>query len=280
MHRRLKSTLTIMNHLSIFAMVAAGLIGVSAIGLAKADEVVTPWSEPDLQGIWTAEFDTPLQRSAKYANQEFFTAIQREELDKQRAAHYSSGDSRRERGTVNDVNGTDNNTVFLTIKHTGARTSLIADPPNGRIPPLTPEAQRAAAADEEFRLALLQSTDTCKNREPACAGGKYDPTPSLRFAESPPGYHTGNLVRINRNDGPEDNALRDRCLNSGLPEFNSFFGSFRRIVQTPGGISMFYDVAHGQGWQRNIVMNGSPTCRPISVNGTATRAAAGRAIRS
>jgi len=141
---------------------------------------------------------------------------------------------------------------------TSARTSLIVDPPNGRIPPLTPEAQRAAAADEEFRLALLQSTDTCKNREPACAGGKYDPTPSPRFAESPPGYHTGNLVRINRNDGPEDNALRDRCLTSGLPEFGSFFGSFRRIVQTPGGISMFYDVAHGQGWQRNIVMNGSP----------------------
>ena len=35
-------------------------------------------------------------------------------------------------------------------------------------------------------------------------------------------------------------------------------GSFRRIVQTPGGISMFYDVGQGQGWQRNIVMNGSP----------------------
>jgi len=226
--------------------------------MASGTALKTPWGESDLQGIWTDQFDTPLQRSAKYAKQEFFTAIQREELDKQRAAHYSSGDSRRERGTVNDVNGTDNNTVFLAIKHTGARTSLIVDPPNGRIPPLTPEAQRAAAADEEFRLALLQSTDTCKNREPACAGGKYDPTPSPRFAESPPGYHTGNLVRINRNDGPEDNALRDRCLTSGLPEFGSFFGSFRRIVQTPGGISMFYDVAHGQGWQRNIVMNGSP----------------------
>jgi hypothetical protein len=226
--------------------------------VASGTALKTPWGEPDLQGIWTDQFDTPLQRSAKYANQEFFTAIQREELDKQRAAHYSSGDSRRERGTVKDVNGTDNNTVFLSIKRTGARTSLIVDPPNGRIPPLTPEAQRAAAADQEFRLALLQSTDTCKNREPACAGGKYDPTPSPRFAESPPGYHTGGLVRINRSDGPEDYALRDRCLTSGLPEFGSFFGSFRRIVQTPGGISMFYDVAHGQGWQRNIVMNGSP----------------------
>ena len=34
--------------------------------------------------------------------------------------------------------------------------------------------------------------------------------------------------------------------------------SYRRIVQTPGGISIFYDVGQGQGWQRNILMDGSP----------------------
>jgi hypothetical protein len=51
----------------------------------------------------------------------------------------------------------------------------------------------------------------------------------------------------------------DRCLTGGLPEFGTAFGgSFRRIVQTPGGIAIFYDVGQGQGWQRNIVMNGSP----------------------
>ncbi len=42
----------------------------------------------------------------------------------------------------------------------------------------------------------------------------------------------------------------------GLP--NSFGATFLRIVQTPGGVSMFYDVLFGQGWQRNIVMDGSP----------------------
>jgi hypothetical protein len=46
---------------------------------------------------------------------------------------------------------------------------------------------------------------------------------------------------------------------AGLPEFETAFGgSFRRIVQTPGGIAMFYDYRQGAGWQRNIVMNGSP----------------------
>ena len=219
-----------------------------------APELKTPWGEPDLQGIWTDESDTPLQRSPKYANQEFFTEAQRAELDKERAALLGR-DKRVERGTELDVAGA-YNSAFMMMKHTGTRTSLIVDPPDGRIPPLTPEAQKRAAAEKEFRLALLQATDTCKNQSVACSGGKYDPTPSPRFAEAPPRYNT---ARMNRHDGPEDGALGDRCLTIGLPEFGTAYGgSFRRIVQTPGGISMFYDVGQGQGWQRNIVMNGSP----------------------
>jgi hypothetical protein len=142
------------------------------------------------------------------------------------------------------------------------RTSLIVDPPSGQMPPLTPEAEKAATADQEFRLALLQATETCKNKLAACAGGKYDPTPSPRRAELPHRYNATNFGRINRYDGPEEGSLGDRCLIGGLPEFGlpqiAFGGSFRRIVQTPGGIAMFYDVDQGQGWQRNIVMDGSP----------------------
>ncbi len=214
----------------------------------------TPWGEPNLQGIWTDESDTPLQRSPKYANQEFFTEAQRAELDKERAALLGR-DKRVERGTELDVAGA-YNSVFMMLKHTGTRTSLIVDPPNGRIPSLTPEAQQRAAAEKEFRMALLQATETCKNESVACNGGKYDPTPSPRFSELPPRYNT---ARMNRHNGPEDGSLSDRCLTGGLPEFGTAYGgSFRQIVQTPGGISMFYDVGQGQGWQRNIVMNGSP----------------------
>jgi hypothetical protein len=215
---------------------------------------VTPWGEPDLQGIWTVESDTPLQRPAKYATQEFFTAAQREELDRERSALLGR-DKRVERGTELDVAGA-YNSVFMSKKHTGARTSLIVDPPNGRIPPLTPAAEKIAGAERDFRLALLQATQTCKSKSVACGGGRYDPTPSPLRAEPPPRYNT---TRINRHDGPEDGSQSDRCLTGGLPEFGTAYGgSFRRIVQTPGGISMFYDVGQGQGWQRNIVMNGSP----------------------
>jgi len=220
---------------------------------APAAALKTPWGEPDLQGIWTDEFDTPLQRPAKYADQEFFTEAQRDELDKERSTLLTR------RATDRDLAEAYNLAVFLSTKRTGIRTSKIVDPPNGRIPPLTPEAQKASAADREFRLALLQATDTCKNKLPACAGGKYDPTPSPRRAESPPRYNAANFGRINRHDGPEDGSLADRCLTGGLPEFGTpFGGSFRRIVQTPGGISVFYDVGQGEGWQRNIVMDGRP----------------------
>ncbi len=220
---------------------------------ASAQSVKTPWGEPNLQGIWTDEGDTPLQRAPKFANQEFFTDAQRAQLDTERSALLRR-DRRVERGTELDVAGA-YNALFMTQKRTGARTSLITDPPNGRIPSMTPDAARAAAADREFRLALLQSTETCKSKSVACSGGKYDPTPSPRLAELPPRYNT---ARMNRHDGPEDGSLPDRCLTLGLPEFGAATGSFRRIVQTPGGVTMFYDVGQGQGWQRNIVMNGSP----------------------
>jgi hypothetical protein len=218
-----------------------------------APSLKTPWGEPDLQGIWTDETDTPLQRPARYENQEVFTEAQRAELDRART-DLLGRERRAPRGTERDVSGS-YNTAFMSFKRVGARTSLIVDPPNGRLPPRTPEAQKMAASERDFRLALMQSTETCKNKEPECSGGKYDPTPSPRRAQLPPRYNTG---RLNRNDGPEDSSLPERCLPVGLPEFGGPTGSFRRIVQTPGGITMYYDVGQGQGWQRNIVMNGSP----------------------
>src|SRR5262249_38722527 len=151
----------------------------------------TPWGEPDLQGIWTDETDTLLQRSAKYADQEFFTEAQRAELDRERS-EVRGRDQRGERGTERDLAGA-YNAVFVSWKRVGARTSLIVDPPQGRIPPLTPEAQKIAAAEREYRLALLQATDACKAKAPICNGGKYDPTPSSRRAERPPRFNTGGM---------------------------------------------------------------------------------------
>jgi hypothetical protein len=236
---------------AVSGVIAASVVGRAAPAASDKPALKTTWGEPDLQGLWTDENDTPLQRPAKYANQEFFTPEQRAELDAQRSA-ISGKDKRAERGTELDVTGSYND-LFISRKHTGTRTSLIVDPKDGRIPALTPEARERAAAEREYRLALLQSTVTCKTKYPTCAGGKYDAKPSPRRAEPPPRYNT---ARMNRHDGPEDGTLADRCLTIGLPQFGG--NAFRRIVQTPGGVAIFYDVGQGQGWQRNIVMNGRP----------------------
>jgi hypothetical protein len=238
------------------AALGAVISGPATPTSAQAPSLKTPWGEPDLQGIWTVETDTPFQRSPKYANQEFFTPGQREEFDRQRIA-LRGRDNRGERGSERDVSGAYNN-VFGALKRTGARTSLVVDPPDGRIPPMTPQAQKIAATDRDFRNTLMRATQTCKLKLPGCAGGAYDPTPAVAQRDAqPPRFNT---ARMNRHDRPEDGALADRCLTIGLPEFGAGNGggSFRRIVQTPGGIAIAYDVGQGQGWQRSIVMNGSP----------------------
>ncbi len=243
-------------------VIAVGLLGASQVGLSgqttdsQADASIrTPWGEPDLQGIWTTEVDTPFERPERFGDREFLTPEEQAALDEQRAGLLSRN-RRVERGTELDVAGA-YNAVFLSYKPTDRRTSLIVDPPNGRVPRLTPEALALADEDRAFRVELLRSTETCRSGSVACRGGAYNPEPSPRRSEmQPPLSNTG---RMNRQDNIEDGSLGDRCLSGGIPEFGTAYGgSFRRIVQTPGGISIFYDVGQGQGFQRNIVMNGSP----------------------
>ena len=235
----------------VIVLVVAGLLrmtGMSVDSQANGPAPKTSWGEPDLQGIWTDPYQTPLQRPAKFATKEFFTDEERAELDAQRAG-IPRRDARVERGTERDVAGA-YNAVFQSVRPTGKRTSLIVDPPDGKIPPLTPEATKRNQAEREYRLALLQATVTCKNKDAACAGGKYGP-PSPRRAEMPPFYNTG---RTNRNDGPEDRANSERCMAAVLPDF----GGFRRIVQSPGTVSILYDTGQGQGWQRVIPITQNP----------------------
>jgi hypothetical protein len=232
----------------LLKMVPGSVTSGTAGDPGNAGAVKTAWGEPDLQGIWTDEFQTPLQRPARYASKESFTEEERAELDRQRGALLRR-DTRVTIGTERDVAGA-YNAVFQSVKPTGKRTSLVVDPPDGRIPALTPEGKQRSDAEREYRLALLQATQTCKNGDAACAGGKYGP-PSPKRGEIPSFYNTG---RLNRSDGPEDRSMAERCMAAGLPDF----GGYRRIVQSPGAVSIFYDVGQGQGWQRLIPVDGSP----------------------
>ena len=253
MKRRLLESLGVAGVL--IGLVVVLQLSVSVAGQAPAGETSaatgpapkTAWGHPDLQGIWLDEFDTPLERPTRYADKELFTAEERAEQDAVRSGNV--GRNRRvERGSQQDVAGA-YNAVFTSAKPTGRRTSMVVEPANGRIPALTPQAQERNRRDREFRLALLQNTETCKTKSPACAGGQYGP-PSPRLAELAPYYNT---QRMNRHNGPEDQSLGDRCMLGATPDLNGF----RRIVQDPGSVAIGVDTGQGQGYQRVVYLDGT-----------------------
>jgi hypothetical protein len=101
----------------------------------------TAWGDPDLQGTWNFANLTPLERPSELAGKEILTAEEAAAFEqqtlKERAATLSTGD--RE--------WWDSGSKIMKAR----RTSLIVDPPDGRVPALTPEARKRAAARADAR---------------------------------------------------------------------------------------------------------------------------------
>ena len=142
----------------------------------------------------------------------------------------------------------------------GRRTSLIVDPPDGRMPPTTPEATKRRQEIREFQLALLQATDVCKNKLPGCGGGKYGPlrrgARKRRRTTWPPEPRAA--APSIAPTVPEDRTLGERCMAAVLPDFGGDAGFFPQIIQSPHSVSIFYDTGQGQGWQRVIPITDRP----------------------
>lgn len=119
----------------------------SATGSTPASKRVVPrwktaWGHPDLQGIWNNSTTTPLERPAKFAGREFMTEDEAKALD----SEAQDQNDRRSDDKTADVNAAYNQ--FWWERGTTVstrRTSLVVDPPDGKLPPLTPEGQRRAA---------------------------------------------------------------------------------------------------------------------------------------
>ena len=102
-----------------------------------------PWGDPDLQGTWFVLESVPLERPAQYAGRAFLTEDEVAALDKQKSV--DPGRNARSDNSGQDVAGA-YNAVFNSVLKTSKRTSMITDPPDGKIPPVTPEAQQRQAA--------------------------------------------------------------------------------------------------------------------------------------
>src|SRR5262245_58331262 len=123
----------------------------------QAPTARTPDGQPDLQGIWTMATFTPLERPASLAGKQFFTAEEAAALAQELTADgvdplartalaAETDEERRKRLRQSKENIHYDNAVWLSDGRpkglTTLRTSLIVDPPDGRIPPLTPESKK------------------------------------------------------------------------------------------------------------------------------------------
>ena len=129
----------------------AAFVGAAAVAIAAQAGSSRGFAERDLQGIWTNATVTPVERPAEFAGKAFLTEAEAAAYEK-RARERNDAD-RRDGNAEADL-ATGYNDLFWERGRSVVstrRTSLVVDPPDGRIPPLTPEAQTIAAARAEAR---------------------------------------------------------------------------------------------------------------------------------
>ncbi len=227
-------------------------------GSATESTPKTSWGAADIEGTWSNTTVVPFERPKEFGNREFMNdAEYKEALDQLLERNKRPGrDSREINGQ--DIRGTEKDVARAYNEHwfgdrpteVSRRTSMIIDPPDGRMPALTPEAQERISKKREYLEALLQGT----------SGGRPGPI-SPRRNEPSPDY---NLDRMNRSDGPEDRSSVERCLLNSLPVILQAgpltpdgkplgsFGGVMRIVEGPNSVDMYYDVGQGTGFNRII----------------------------
>jgi hypothetical protein len=120
----------------------------------------TPDGQPDLQGVWLNRSATPLERPKALEGRPLLTDEEVAELQRRADRLFKSGDADLPVGDnlfltalanpdhFRNPNGANRSSTFMVERTFDRRTSLVVDPPDGRIPALTSQAQqrRAAAA--------------------------------------------------------------------------------------------------------------------------------------
>ena len=219
---------------------AASLIIATAGEKSTSGKPYTPKrmadGHPDLQGVYDLATMTPMERlkgsplvltPEEAAKREAAYAKQRAQGDQSisgdRTAPPKGGDGSV--GAAGNVGGY--NTGWLdpgsafTVVDGAKRASLLIDPPDGRLPPMTPEAQKRMAMGRQ-----RPTSDATESNDPGL--------------ERAPGAY----------DDPERRPLGERCLlgfasTSGppmLPDY--FYNNLHQIVQTPNSIMILTEMVH------------------------------------
>ena len=244
-----------------FAAFSAALVSAQPQGLPRTED-----GHPDLQGTYDIASMTPLERAPGtplVMTKEEAAALERQRAERvQRLALPSNGDRNAppaggdgSTGAAGNVGGynnfwVDNGTEYYTIDGQ-KRMSVIVDPPDGRVPALTPQARQRAAS----RVAR----------------------PTSDAQENDPGFEGPSAY-----DDLERRPLGERCLlgfgsTSGPPDAaGALQPDLHQIVQTRDTVLILNEMVHDA---RDRPHRTASTCPGRSASGWATRSAAGRATR-
>ncbi len=144
----------------VLASLSAGAVVVAVVSfgagpaVAQTDVPRTGWGQPDLQGVWDFRSITPMERPEDLGDREFLTEEEAADLDQEAVARDVRLWERPRRSTEagGSVGAYNNFWMDRGTRTIGTRrTSLIVDPPNGRMPPMTPDGQQRADARQEYR---------------------------------------------------------------------------------------------------------------------------------
>ncbi len=202
-------------------LVAAGafalLVSVPAAGQRPASEVDawdaprTPWGDPDLQGVWDYWTFTPLQRPERLANKEVLTeeeaALFAREASEAALAIDRDGPGAGSTGAYGQAVWTERGRATALTQ-----PSLIVDPPDGRLPPLTEVETRRVSAHRAAGLRPVRSRAT--------------------------GVGT---------DAHDDRGLAERCLvgfSTGPPMLPAGYNNNVQIFQAPGYVVLAVEMIH------------------------------------
>ena len=176
----------------LLSLLAVGIVTAQAPKPKSYTPPKTPWGEPDLQGNWPGSINIPLQRPENMGERAVLTEAEKKARD-------TAGKQRATTGT------------WIEYYPATEQASLVVDPKNGRLPPMTPEAER---------------------RNKAVRGGLGPPT--LSSPEQ-------------RAESVEDFDLWGRCITKGLVGSmlpGNLYNKGNRIIQAPGIFVIQNEMVH------------------------------------
>jgi hypothetical protein len=200
---------------AVASILAAGVFTASVIGQSKYVPPRTAWGDPDMQGMWSYndDVDTPFERPGNLGGKAEFG-------DEELAAVLADRAKRNvdRAPTIGGETGAGPTHWYEFWNAKSVRTSKIVDPPDGRVPPLTAEAQKAVAARAE----------AAKRRGPS---------------DSWTDRSLGDRCIVSRGGWPHV------VVNAGS------YGNIIRIIQSPGYVVLTHEMIHET---RVIPVDGRP----------------------